>query len=193
MDRLIELSPHNGSLLFIYPTRTGAETFMREYLGPILDPLLRTFAVTQTFSAEMNRTLSSMASVDLMPEFETLRRRMESLCDRLTNKPSTAERFHGRRPNLMLSYASKQEVMLNREAWSKDWFNKQEKMRIRESLTKHSRDVQKLPRRDTDNERLSSSELLERLLNGVEKNPYSPGKEPTQGVEVGVFVITRSS
>ena len=42
IDRLVELSPNNGSLAFIYPTRTGALTFMKNYLHPILDPILNT-------------------------------------------------------------------------------------------------------------------------------------------------------
>ena len=190
---MIELSPNNGSLLFIYPTRAGANTFMREYLSPILDPILRSFAVTQGFSSDLNRTLSTMDSVDQLPDYEALRHRIESLCARLTQQPSSAERFHGRRPTLTLSYAAKQHVLLNREAWARDWFNKQEKMRIRQTLTKHAQEVQKSARRDMDGERLSASELLQRLLHDIETKPYPNSAEPTHGVEVSAFVITRTS
>jgi hypothetical protein len=34
-------TPNGGSLLFVYPTKKGASTFKSQYLGPILDPLLR--------------------------------------------------------------------------------------------------------------------------------------------------------
>lgn len=193
IDRLIELSPNNGSLLFIYPTRAGAETFMREYLGPILDPILRGFAVTQGFSAELNRALSSMVSVDQLLHHETLQHRMATLCARLTQRSSAAERFHGRRPHFTLSYASKQHVELNRDAWSRDWWTKQEKLRIREALAKHARELQRIPKNDFGGDRRPASDLLQELLKDVETNKYGLGKGPTHGVEVSVFVITRSS
>lgn len=193
IDRLIELSPHNGSLLFIYPTRIGGETFMREYLGPILDPALRTLAVTQGFSADLNKSLGTMASVDQLLDYETLQHRMVTLCARLTQRSSAAERFHGRRPILTLSYAAKKYVKLGRNAWARDWWTKQEKPRLREAITKHSREAQKLPRRDHGNPPKSASELWQSLLDDVEKRAYGHGQEPEHGIEVSVFVITRSA
>ncbi|KAL9038608.1 MAG: hypothetical protein Q9214_005210, partial [Letrouitia sp. 1 TL-2023] len=44
VDRLLELSPSNGSLIFVYPTAQGAAAFTNNYLIPILSPLLRTMA-----------------------------------------------------------------------------------------------------------------------------------------------------
>ena len=193
IDRLIELSPNNGSLMLIYPTRTGAETFMQEYLSPILDPILRSFAVTQRFPAGLNRALSSMISVDHLLDHETLQHRMAALCARLTQRSSAAERFHGRRPHLTLSYASKQLVDLRRDAWARDWWTKQEKPRIREALVKHAREAQKLPDKDFGGDKKPASELLQELLHLVETKEYDAGKEPIHGVEVSVFVITRSS
>jgi hypothetical protein len=35
VDRLVELSHNNGSLAFIYPTKTGAKTFTNQSFGPI--------------------------------------------------------------------------------------------------------------------------------------------------------------
>lgn len=193
IDRLIELSPNNSSLLFIYPTRAGAETFMREYLGPILDPILRSLAVTEGFPAELNRNLGSMTAADRLPDYETLHHRMATLCARLTQRSSAAERFHGRRPHLTLSYASKQYVQLSPDAWARDWFVKQEKARIREAIAKHSREAQKIPRKDFGGERRSAADLLQELLSSVEKKASEPAKEARPGVEVSVFVITRSS
>lgn len=192
VDRLIELSPNNGSLLFIYPTRTGAEMFMREYLGPILDPILRGFAVTESFSAELNSSLSSMVSVDQLPEYEDLLHRMRVLCARLSQRGSAAERFHGRRPQLTLSYYSKQYVELSREAWAPLW-TKQEKLRLRAALVRHSMEMQKIPKKHHNGDRRSASDLIQELLRNVEEKGYEPGREPAHEVEVSVFVITRSA
>lgn len=191
VDRLIELSPHNGSLLFIYPTRTGADTFMREYLGPILDPILRSFAVTQGFSADLNNSLSSMASVGQLLDYEALKHQIETLLARLSQRSSAAERFHGRRPQLTLSYSSKKLVELGREAWAPLW-TKQEKYRLREALTKHARDLQKIPMKEHGGDRRPTSDLLQELIRLVETKPYESGKEPAHAVEVSVFVITRT-
>ena len=63
VDRLIELVPGNGHLLFIYPTKTGAETFVDSYLSPLVVPLMRQNVVLHGFSADLNRAICSMEAV----------------------------------------------------------------------------------------------------------------------------------
>ena len=192
VDRLIELSPKNGTLIFIYPTRTGAQTFMKEYLGPILDPILRMMVVVHGLSSDLSRTLGSMASADQLPEHESLQHRIASLCSRLTQRSTIAERFHGRRPRFSLSYASKEYVWLDRDAWARDWWTKQEKPRIRETVTKYTQEAQKKSSNEYAERSVSPTELLQQLLDGVVRKPYQQGQEPEHGVEVSVFVIKRS-
>ncbi|OCL11907.1 hypothetical protein AOQ84DRAFT_286265, partial [Glonium stellatum] len=86
LDRLIELSPNNGALLFIYPTRAGARTFMNDYLGPVLDPLLRAMAVVHELSADLGTSLGAMPAADLLPDFRALRARLEAFCARLSGR-----------------------------------------------------------------------------------------------------------
>lgn len=193
VDRLVELSPNNGSLTFIYPTRTGAETFLREYLGPILDPALRSMSVIQGFSTELNRTLGNMVSAHRLPDHETFHRRVAALCARLTQRASAAERFHGRRPKLALSYSSKQYVHLTRDAWARDWWLKQEKPRIRDMVAKYAREAQTRPSNEHIDRPKTGTELLKDLFDDFERRARFLPQEPEQGIEVSVFVITRTS
>ena len=192
VDRLVELSPNNGSLVFIYPTKTGAQTFMRDYLSPIIDPILRTMVVVHGLSSDLSRSLGSMAAIDQLPDFETLERRMSTLCARLTQRNSAAQRFHGRRPHFTVSYASKEYVKPSRESWSADWWTKQEKHRIREVVKRYSQEAQTRRMNEFVERSASTTELLQELLKGVCEKPYPNGQEPEQGIEVSVFVIKRS-
>lgn len=193
VDRLVELSPNNGSLLFIYPTKAGAETFTREYLGPVLDPSIRSMGVVHGLSAELNAALGSMVAVNNLPSHESLHHSISTLCARLTQRSSAAERFHGRRPSLTLSYASRQYVKLSREAWAQDWWIKQEKPRIRAAVTRYAREIQMRPSHEHSERPTTSTELLQTLLDDVVRKQYQHGQEPERGVEVSMFVITRTS
>lgn len=192
VDRLIELSPNNGTLLFIYPTRKGAQTFMRDYLGPILDPLLRTMVVVHGLSSDLSRTLGSMISVDQLFDYETLQRRMAALCTKLTHRRTIAGRFYERQPRFSLTHASKQYVKLDRDAWARDWWTKQEKPRIRDTLTRFTQDVQKMTSSGYSERAVTPTELVQQLLDGVIRKPYQHGQDPESGVEVSVFVINRT-
>ena len=192
VDRLIELSPNHGSLVFIYPTREGAQTFMNEYLGPIIDPVLRTMVVVNGLSSDLSRTLGRMAAVNQLPDFETLHCRVESLCARITQRTTAAQRFSGRRPHFTLSYSSKEYVTPSRETWSSDWWTKQEKQRIRDAVKKYSQEAQTRRSNEHVERAASSTELLQEVLKGVCEKPYPSGREPEQGIEVSVFVIKRS-
>ncbi|KAK3704899.1 hypothetical protein LTR37_013590 [Vermiconidia calcicola] len=193
VDRIVELSPNNGSLLFIYPTKAGGQTFTREYLGPILDPILRSMGVVYGISTALSRALGSMASADHLPNHEVLQRRIASLCARITAGSAPFDRFPSRRPILKLSYASKEYVHLDRKAWAQDWWAKQEKPRLREALTRHARESHHRSNNDYGDRPRTSTELLQELLSGVEeKQLYPSGQEPEHGVEVSVFVITRT-
>ena len=184
VDRLVELSPNNGSLLFIYPTRKGAQTFMTDYLGPVLDPILRTMCVVHGLSYDLSRTLGYMSAVDHLPEYDTMLQRVTALCARLSQRRSAAQRFHGRRPQFSLSYASQGCAQLPRDAWARDWWIKQEKVRIRETITHHVREAQKKSSNEHVERAATPTELVQQLLDGVTRKAYQAGQEPGKGIEV---------
>jgi len=192
VDRLVELSPNNGSLAFIYPTKTGAHTFMREYLGPILDPLLRSMCVIHGLSSDLSRNLGNMSAIDRLSEHEELEHQMARLCATLTQRSTSIQRLHGRRAHFSLEYAAKKEVPLSREAWARDWWTKQEKPRVRDVVTRYAREAQKKSSNEYVDRPATPAELIQQLLDGVSKKPYQSGQEPVRGIEVSIFVIKRS-
>ncbi|PPJ60856.1 hypothetical protein CBER1_07215 [Cercospora berteroae] len=184
VDRLVELSPAGGSLVFIYPTKAGATTFMREYLGPILDPLLRSTQVVNGISANLSQDLGTMAAAKQLQEFEQMRQSVETLCARL------AQRGRGRFAPI---YASKAQVKIERTAWAKDWWPKQEYPRIKETVTRATQEAQKKQSNRYMERASTPTELVSRLIEGVQKNRYPVGQEPSSGIEVSIFVIQRSA
>ncbi|RMX81703.1 hypothetical protein D0869_06616, partial [Hortaea werneckii] len=192
VDRLVELSPSNGSLVFIYPTRTGAQTFVQEHLGPILDPLLRWICVVHGLSLDLSRSLGHMIAMDRMLEHDQLEHRIARLCALLTQRSTSIQRFHGSKATFSLTYSGKKEVPLTRDVWAKDWWTKQEKPRIRDIMTRYAQEAQKKSSNGHVDRPATPTELVQQLLDGVVKREYPIGQEPERGVEVGVFVIKRS-
>lgn len=190
LDRLAELSADNGTLLFVYPTRTGGRTFMREYLGPILDPLLRSITVTHDLSADLGISLGPMSSVEHLLEHDEARRRLQRLCENLTQKSSSMQQFHRKEARFSIAHASKQEVFLDRKVWAEHWWVKQEKPRVRDVVTRCFRRARNLR---PDNHAIPT-DIIQEILSGVaSKSSYPEGQEPKRGVEVSVFVVKKSS
>ena len=192
IDRLVELSPQNGCLVFIYPTKTGAQTFREAYLEPILAPLLRSLCVTHGLSFDLSRALGSMPACDRLQEFHNLQRQMSRVCSNLSQHGAGTQRFHGRRARYTLAYAAAKEVFLARTVWAKDWWTKQEKPRIREIVTRYAQEAQKKSSNEHIDRPATSAELIQQLLDGVINKPYPEGMAPKGGIEVGVFVIKRA-
>ena len=192
IDRLIELSPQNGSLVFIYPTRVGAQTFMQEYLSPIVDPVLRSTVTANGLSSELCQSLGSMPAVNLLPDHAELERKTIALCAHLTQRSATMSRFHGHRANFSVVHSSTKEVPLSRQAWAKDWWTKQEKTRVAEVVVRNAQEAQTKSSNRYVDRPPSATELWQKLLKDVENRPYDVGTEPKRGVEVAVFVIKRS-
>ncbi|TGZ81686.1 hypothetical protein EX30DRAFT_348491 [Ascodesmis nigricans] len=131
VDRILELSPDGGSLIFIYPTKSGAEQFINGYLGPVIDPLLRKMLVLYSLHSEVLWKISSMESTESMAEFTGLRNRLKELCSALTaghtDRPPTPTR---------LVYADTVEVYLNDYSW-REWWSTQESGRIHNVVKTH--------------------------------------------------------
>ncbi|KAL4897295.1 hypothetical protein BDV59DRAFT_170271 [Aspergillus ambiguus] len=191
VDRLCELSPDGGSLLFVYPTRRGASTFKSQYLGPILDPLLRQLVVVNELSADIGRYLGKLASVAHMEDFDTMRDHLLQLCDSLS---SSSSRFS-------VVDARKGSVHLDRHVWT-EWYIHQEKSRMKEVLSLYWQNGRRLPANKRmsnvsstyllEDKEVTSAMLLGEILDGIRRRPYGEEMEPRDGVELGVFVIRRS-
>lgn len=191
IDRLVELSPNNGTLLFIYPTRTGAQTFIQEYLGPIIDPITRKMSFLHDLSSDLSRILGNMPAVDHLPDYDTVRRRIDNLCTRLTHRDTAARRFHSDRSVFSLAYSASHSVVLSRQAWARDWWTKQEKERIRETVRRLHKEAQyRIGSRERST--TTPTELAQQILDGVAEKQQYQGGEPQVPVEVSVFVIRRS-
>ncbi|KAI4718359.1 hypothetical protein E4T48_05424 [Aureobasidium sp. EXF-10727] len=186
VDRLVELSPDNGTLIFVYPTKRGGQTFVNEYLGPVLDPILRSMVVVNGFSSDMGQQLGKMAAANELPDHDMMKRKIMSLCSSLSQSSPGMERFQRIPTNFELLLSSTEEVTLDRKVWSEDWWAKQEKPRIRETI---SRFFRKANRAQEDQTPVS---LVHEVLDGVAQKAYPEGKERQSGIEVSVFVISRS-
>ncbi|KAE8557224.1 hypothetical protein EYB25_001930 [Talaromyces marneffei] len=184
-DRLLELSPLGGCLLFIYPTRMGASTFKSQYLGPILDPLLRQLVVVNGFSADVSRDLGRLDAVNYMDDFDTMKLNVEDLCRKVSNhktKFTVVEAGKGRAP-------------LDRNLWT-EWYIQQERPRMKSLLsrswqTSGGRHTPTLNSPETSGGQLSSAMLLSEIIEGIKRRQYETS--PKGDIELGVFVIRRSN
>jgi hypothetical protein len=230
-DRLIELTPSHGTLLFIYPTRAGAKTFKRHYLDPLLDPILRSMMVSQSLPVTLIEDIGAMAAIRHLPYFDDMESQLKTFLNTLNNSgASLHSRFHRQNADYTLMYAKAQEVHLERAVWAQDWWNKQEKLRIQRAFETHDvhrqtgafqasvqlataeRETQqaaqhnqaKLIQRAQTQSLLRNAEqtrgerqpgdneqLILHLLQQIATKEYRDGP-PTQGIEVGVFVIQKS-
>jgi hypothetical protein len=189
IDRLIELSPNGGSLLLIYPTRRGATTFKTQYLGPILDPLLRQLVVVNGLSADVGRSLGRLAAVNDMDDFETMRANLVQMCQMISNASSRYTVVEARRGA----------AFLDRSLWA-EWFVQQERSRMKAILSRYWQNGRHLPahspltssNRGLAEKEVTSAMLLSEILDGIKKRPYADDIAPQEGVELGVFVIRRS-
>ncbi|KAI9783971.1 MAG: hypothetical protein M1839_002916 [Geoglossum umbratile] len=147
-DRLFELSPNGGSMLFIYPTRTGAREFCRHYLGPVIEPLLRRLMVLHQLPPHLLMSIQKMTAVDDMMEFEDLHAKLQGLCDSI-NTEDTEEGPMGemnsdeeemraaiRKAGVQLLYASRKKVCLDNCVWP-EWWAQQEASRVRQLVRRH--------------------------------------------------------
>ncbi len=185
VNRLIELSPQSGSLVFIYPTSIGAQTFATTYLGPLLHPLLRTMVSIHSLSMDFGAGVGKIAAVDQMLPFENMNRKLQILLRRLGRGTSTAQRTA---PKFILIESSRQVVQIDREVWT-EWWIQQETGRIRTVVQRYLERGVMLP----VGKDVTGAPLVQEVLDGVRSRKYADYDAPRDGVEVGVFVIKRTA
>lgn len=181
-DRLIELSPYGGSIIFVYPTKDGAKRFRDDLLGPILDPLLRSLVSLNSLYTDLGASLGRLSSVFAMFDFPRMVRKLKELCKTLSNQVSSIEG----KSRFEFLYAGRGQTALPRELWS-ELFIKQERPRMRELLEGYWSRGRRLPR----NTEVTAATMLREIIDGLERRPYSEN-EPDEAIEVGVFVIRRT-
>ena len=186
IDRLIELSPNQGSLVFVYPTALGASTFALKYLGPLLDPLLRTMVGIHGLSADVGSAVGKLAAVEHMLPFEAMVRKISLLLRKVSRGTGNSNPGYVT-PKYTLTHLSKEVVLLDRKAWM-EWWLHQETPRIRAVMDRYYRRAVRLP----SDPLISAGVLVRQIIDGVAARGYE-GREPDDGIEVGVFVVKRSA
>lgn len=203
VDRLLELSPNDGTLVLVYPTKQGAQSFVQHYLSPILDPLLRQLVVVKSLSADTGMALGQMTTVSEMDDFETMAGRIEHLCDDLNAAGGRASRSSGNlsapppASRFRLGYASKGHMRVDRSLWT-EWHIQQDSPRARTVLRDHW--CNRVRPRSHDGKSTGTSgpttdseaSILRELFDGFRQRSYSARDEPAEPLELGVFVIRRS-
>lgn len=179
VDRLLELSSNNGSLIFVYPTAQGAATFTNNYLLPILSPLLRTMAGLHGITYDFGQDFGHLEACRKMYDLEKTKSRIQRLLTKLG---------HSRGCQYNISTFYKQAVPVEREAWSA-WFTEQETPRIRHIMNHYFQRGRQLPQ----NRNITASTLVREVVDGIKRRAYDSNDPARTGIEVGIFVLKRTA
>ncbi|KAL8987698.1 MAG: hypothetical protein Q9177_003122 [Variospora cf. flavescens] len=183
VDRMVELKPDHGDLVFIYPTQTGAIAFREAYLGPILDPQLRTLNGVHGISTNVLADIARLEPIRAMHNFYQLRLKVAQLLASMNRKGG------GNLHRFTIGEASTQHVHIGRDAWA-EWFTEQELPRIREIMNQYYGRAHRLPRTEGAGD-YTAAGLVREIVDGIKGRAYEAGEAPREGIEVGVFVIKR--
>lgn len=183
-DRLSELAIGSGSLLLIYPTRLGGQTFARKYIAPILDPLLREMSILRGLDTDAAQRLGSMDSVDSMLSFAEMKSKVESLCTNMSDR----SRALSVRSSYKLVHCQVAEVVLDRATWM-TWYVEQEQPRLKQNLVDYHKDGGRLPQGDGGTSELTAGMLTREIIEGLQKSKNEAGNV---GIEVGIFMVQRT-
>lgn len=164
VDRLMELNAHEdgggGSLVVIYPTKKGGETFQRSYLAPVYDPVIRQLIVGKGLSSDVGSQLGKIPSMSSLEEFEDMANKLEAMCTAVSDKANEDSARHrldqvlggekdggndddkdddeddGEASEFSLAYAAKGHIRLCHKIWT-EWFIQQDLPRARRVLNTH--------------------------------------------------------
>ena len=192
VDRLVELSPRGGMLVFIYPTLQGATTFASKHLGPLLDPLLRNMVGLYKLSADFAYGVGKAAAVNQMLPYEKMLRKISYLLRQL-ERGVTAP--HRPKPKYKIVHSNPQMVPLERKEWTQWWVH-QESERITKVVRSYFNKGLMLPNRMNASgniEDVTASDLVREVCEGVKERPYAEWDAAREGIEVGVFVVKRTA
>jgi hypothetical protein len=194
VDRLVELSPNNGTLLFIYPNKAGARSFYADHLEPIKAPTLRALATRYNVPMNVGEPLENLdkALLALLPTHDQLTASMHALCARLTASSTSLRNFRHRPCRFVCKHAQTASVTVPLDVWLTDWWSKQEKRKLRSAMQgfAHAASNQRSdPHLGTPP---SENILVQQLLSDMARKAERIGLT-TAAVEVSVFVVTRDA
>lgn len=175
VDRLSEVSSNNGTLLFIYPTKTGAKTFSSRYLA-VLNPILMNVVNLNGLVFNLAEDIGNMLAIPEMDNFEGMKAKIQTVCERM----SGASQFQ-------IVHSGKGSVRLDEATW-REWYIEQEHARIRDVLRAYWKQGRRLPG-DTE---VTDATIARSIIDGLRKGVRGARPAAGVGVEVGVFVIRRT-
>lgn len=183
VDRMAELKPDKGNLVFVYPTQQGACTFRQDYLGPILDPQLRTMIGVHGISPNVVADIARLEAMYEMHDFNQMHVKLAQLLASMNRKGGG--NFH----RFSIVEAGRQSVHISRDAWA-EWYTEQELPRIRDIMNKYYGRAHLLPKTDGAGD-YTAAGLVREIVDAIKGRAYDNGEAPCEGIEVGVFVIKR--
>lgn len=207
-DRLSELADDSGLLVFIYPTKQGGMTFQKEYLGAVLDPLLRRMMIVNDLAVQTCQEIGSMRAVDTLPTFDDMKARVELFCETL-NEPTLITDLTGlsdKAVKYQLVDASRKQLNMTPEIWT-TWWTAQEKPRLRKVFEDYIRlnpgrgrsssGLDNIPVasrarfRDASSVDGGSMSYIVDVIEGLKKGAMEKASQPRNPIEVGLFVIRK--
>ncbi|OAP59316.1 hypothetical protein AYL99_06614 [Fonsecaea erecta] len=183
-DRLLELSSNDGSLLLIYPTKKGGQTFANRYIGPVIEPFLRQFILLNNLYTDIAIQLGRMAAVASMKSFEEMQALLSTMCEALSQRAPS----RGLPSRYQIIHAETAEVVLDRALW-KEWYIEQEQPRLRQNLVDYHKSGGRMPARSGRIE-VTPGMLAREVVDGIRQSRETAGDV---GVEVAVFVVRRTT
>lgn len=192
VDRLIELSVDGGTLLLIYPTRTGADTFQSQYLAPILEPFLRQFIFSHGMTHDLATEILEMKACPEMDGFDEMKTRLSQLCHDMSSRALP----RARRSKFQLLFSEVTHKVLDRAKWT-DWYIAQEQARIRMDIIRYQHGGGRMPLSSDDHE-VTEGHLTRRVMDEIRRAGSTEHSRRLEldgdGIptELGVFVIQRT-
>ena len=184
VDRIQELAP-DGTLILAYPTQKGGQAFETQYLGPVLEPVLRNLISKSALSQHLAKRIGTMAAVAKLKSFESMKRQLQTLLS-LMNRDQAGDA----KTPFSAIHASTANVQITKKMWEKWWVH-QEKPRIDNLLLESYGSGKALP----NNANLTAAGLARELVEGLEKRGYGSDEHSGvgNGIEIGLFVIKRAA
>lgn len=183
-DRLPELAVGYGSLLLVYPTRTGGRTFARKYIAPVLDPLLREMTILRNLNTNAAERLGKMRALDSMLDFGDTKDRLQGLCTAMNDRGNIKKS----RSAFVLAHGETAHVVLDRDTWM-TWFVEQEQSRMKQDLVEYHKAGGRLPEGKGGKTDITPGMLTREIVEGLRKSTTAAGNH---NIEVGIFVIRRT-
>lgn len=210
VDRLVELSPHGGTLLFIYPHRAGAASFHANQLEPIKAPALRSLATQYNVSTTIGEPLARLERIvlDSLPTHEVLVDSTTELCARLTAESASLRNFRHKPAAFSLVHAEAATVpSIPSQVWLSDWWARQEKRKLQAAMRDFAVRAAEAQTRDLAsqlaiaasgalpprNESFLLKCLLADMSRRAEKREAAGDDGAGEGISVSVLVIQRTA